>query len=187
MPSVPRIVSWEGESLPAEVPWERLTCAIVESASRTAMLGHPSSEAVRAEAYEAGVLFGGNAEIRWRKLRNGRLRFVAIEDVEGRLWPDGSRAKELERLVGSEVGLPDKILLWGEPRPGRAKAAWYESRIPQVLTDYPAEFAGKRVAVEVAHYRLMVEVPVPQAGKEEQAVTITRYCRLVPVVPEQEA
>ena len=188
IPEPPRILSWDGERFPACVAWPHFTCAILESAPETRMVVEPSPDTVRAEAYDAGVLFGPDAEIRWRKRRNGRFHFVVIEDRETATWPEGSATAAL-RLVqeAAEEGLPGQVLLWGEPHGSSELREWYEPRIPKVLTCYPRDFAGSRVAVEMRHYRLQVMVPLPRGSEEELEIVVSRCSGLSAAVLVKES
>ena len=182
----PRILTWEGERFPHRMDWRRFECGIVESATETRMIMAPGEDAVRAEAYDAGVLFGPETELRWRKRRHGSIHFVVTEDRATGDWPAEGKTSALRPVEASAEGLPGQVLLWGEPR-GPSLAEWYESRIPHVIACYPPGLAGKRVAVQLTHYRLEVEAPIPLGGTEKREVVLSRCQRLTAAAPEQEA
>jgi hypothetical protein len=151
------------------------------------MVVEPSPDTVRAEAYDTGVLFGPEVEIRWRKRRNGRFHFVVIEDRETASWPEGSATAALRPVEAAEEGLPGQVLLWGEPHGGSESPEWYEPRIPKAFTCYPKDFAGSRVAVEMLHYRLEVMAPLPQGAAEERVIVVSRCCGLSAAVLVEES
>jgi len=162
------------------VPAGMFEYGIVESARRTAFLMLPTTE--RWEAFDNGTLFGQRGELRWRKRRNGLFHLVLILDRGG--WC-GWKTEELTVPSDTE-GLPQRIVLWGEPQAGAAEPEWYEPRIPRVIREYPKAWRNHRVAIGLAHYLLSVRVPVPcpsiQCGQEgevqaeEQIVVVSRFC-----------
>lgn len=182
----PQILTWEGERFPQGMDWRRFECGIVESATETRMIVAPGEDAVRAEAYDAGILFGPETEMRWRKRRSGHIHFVVIEDRSAGDWPAGGNASALRPIEASEEGLPGQVLLWGEPRGGPGPAEWYEARIPHVIACYPPGLAGKRVAVQLTHYYLEVKAPIPLGGMETRRVALSRCQRLTAAAPELE-
>ena len=182
-----RILRWEGRTFPEGIDWARFDCAVLESAPETRIVLLRDGEKVTPESYDSGVLFGADVEARWRRRRSGRIHVVVIEDGPTRGWPEGSIGADLRTVAAEEEGLPEQVLLWGEPRGGSGAAEWYESRIPDVLRQYPKQLAGQRVAVAMAHYRLETEAPLPGGGTERRETVISRCQRLVAAAKVEEA
>jgi hypothetical protein len=148
------------------IRWEAFEYAIVESADCVRLLTL-ANECPVPETYDSGILFGTEAELRWRRRRSGLFHVVLIRD-------GATDGVELE-AVGEQ-----QFVLWGEPEAGSDPPAWYEPRIPRMITEYPSDLKGKRVAVSVKSYRLRVDVPQPCAERrEERIVTLLRCVSLV--------
>jgi len=157
----------EGAQPPDGLKWEEFDYAIVECPWEVRLVDL-RKETVQPGDYHRGVLFGKEAELRWRKLRNGSFRWV--------LWREaGDTGEEAERLDEGQV------ILWGEPVGDAKPPTWWEPRIQRWIQEYPEKFEGKRVAMEVARYRVMAKRPVPGGKEEEGTVTLERYRGLVAV------
>lgn len=138
-----KISNLQGEDeVTRHVDWEQFECAILESPAKTCLVSRAEGQTLRLEDFRSGLLFGDQAELRFRRRRDGKYHLVYISDSGRRL--EGSTPRE---LVG-ENG-PERIFLWGE---ALGEDAWYEARIPGKLS-YPSA-PGWRVAVRVKHYRM---------------------------------
>ena len=179
----PRICTWQGAEWPAGMDWSRFQCAILESAPSTKLVNHPNAS-VTPEAYDAGLAFGPEVELRWRKRRNGKFHITLIEDKPGAHWPEGAETAPLMRAEAAER-MPQRVILWGEPVAGALRPEWYEPRIPNTITAYPRELENHRVAVELLHYWLEVDARIPFEDPEKSQVLLTRCSRLTAAIREE--
>jgi len=134
------------------IRWSDFAYAIVESAVEVKLL--TVAGPFQAEGYDAGILFGPNAELRWRRRRSGLFHTVLIDDRGG----DGTPLES--------VGGESQFVLWGEPQGGAGEPSWYEARIPRIITEYPPALRGKWVAVRLRGYWLKRTVPQPNGEPE---------------------
>lgn len=167
--------------------WKLFRWGIVESAWSTRFV-EGTEPAEGWGAFDAGLMFGPDGEMRWRKMRTGDYRLVAIIDRAG-----GSTAKSGDGWTPADLNglesemLPERVILWGEPQGNQRE--WYEPRTPRIITEYPAGLSGKRVGIRLKHYVLRTSTPRP-IGSEEPGVaevdpgsetTITRYVEVIGV------
>jgi len=117
-----------------------------------------------------GVVFGDDAQIRWRK--RGRYFHVVLlgdKDIYGE-W-------EHSVPISKNEAEPKSVFLWGEKQfaDGRGLPQWYEPRIPHVIADemgYPLtkgdlDDSKKRVALKVQTYGLEeTNNPITQGRSE---------------------
>jgi len=158
----------EQEAVAPHVVWDRFECAILESPSKTCLVSGAEARGLRLEAFRSGLLFGSQAELRFRRRRSGKYHLVYIDDAGGHL--DGAVPKDLPDDTG-----PERIFLWGEDF---GEGFWYESRIPGKMA-YPVD-PGWRVAVRIKHYLLEAKEPEP-ADSPASGVHLFRCCALEPV------
>ena len=151
-----------GAELAAEIRWADFRYAIVESAVETGL--REVSGPFAAEDFETGVLFGPEAELRWRRRRSGLWHAVTIDDRGGAGTP-------LE-----ELGDAGRFVLWGKPEVGAKPPCWWETRIPRVIMEYPARLAGKRAAVRLKAYRVKQRAPQPEPEGEIEIWTRLTRC-----------
>jgi hypothetical protein len=138
----------------AAIRWDDFNYAIVESDGEVKLL--TVTEPFQAEDYNAGILFGQSAELRWRRRRSGLFHTVLIDDRGG----DGT---SLESVDGES-----QFVLWGERQDGAGAPTWYEGRIPRVIKEYP-DLPGKRVAVKLRVYWLKHMVPQPNGEPDVES------------------
>lgn len=160
---------FDTDTLTGAIPWDRFAYGILESPSNVAFVT-AAAAAGEPEAAGSGHLFGRDAELRWRRLRNGHYRVVCIDD-SGRAL-DGSRPPARLHLLGE-----GQLALWGRP----SGAEWYEMRVPRRIVEYPADLAGRRVCVRTRRYRLD-----PGDGPDEPSRYLERWVELLGV-EEREA
>jgi hypothetical protein len=141
------IVSRQSDGFSAGIAWEDYAYAIVESPSEVRLV-QLAAEKVVPEEYDSGILFGREAELRWRRRRNGKFHTVLIHD-------HGEAGETLQPAGDAQ------FVLWGERQAGADPPAWYEPRIPKMITGYPEGLKGPRVAVALKLYKLEVQVPQP--------------------------
>ena len=123
------------EVLEPEIDWALYEHGILESPASVRFIKVDKRDFVAGE-YSAGLLFGEQAEVRWRKRRDGMFHLVFIDEGEG------------EPLIEERQS---SVVLWGD---ATGDGIWSEGRIPGLLTEYPAEFSGKRLAIDTVQYRL---------------------------------
>ncbi|HUE04464.1 MAG TPA: hypothetical protein VMR62_33245 [Bryobacteraceae bacterium] len=138
----------EQDAVTPHVLWDRFECAILESPSKTCLVSRAEAQGLRLEGFRSGLLFGKDAELRFRQRRGGKYHLVYIDDIGGHL--NGAEPKNLQDDTG-----PERIFLWGE---AFGEGFWYEARIPGKLA-YPVA-AGWRVAVRTKHYLLEAKDPL---------------------------
>jgi len=170
----PHISNWSGPDFLAALPWDLFEYGIVESPSKTNLLRNPRPSQVRPQDFPAGVFFGRQAELKWRRRRNGRFHLVLIGEEGVDALPD-AEVVSLCPVQAADCGLPQRIYLWGQPHGALTAAQWYEARIPRLIVEYPPEFSGHRVAVHLAHYTMNITVSVPLPGDaESRTIVVSR-------------
>jgi hypothetical protein len=149
------------ESLRSSIPWREFNYAILESPSEICFVSLAAAEPERLnpEAFSSGTLFSENAELRWRRRRDGRFHLVMVHDAG--LTLKGEIGIPLEPLANSTKGTsPPQLLLWKPVD---------EPRIPRSI-GYPSMPAGKRPSIALKHYRLREET-----SPATDPLVITRY------------
>ncbi len=170
MPS--RIGSFVAGDLHGHIDWGRYDWAFIESPWQTTLLDirgaapgeDPQKEITRAVR---AVLFGATCEMRWVKKRDRRFHCVAIED--GEQPSPGQPDAVLDWTPLSRLE-DRRHILWGEPD----GEAWWESRIPREIREYPKELQGKRVCMVVREYEFEPPPGTADGGQVEPSVVLTR-------------
>lgn len=115
--------------------------------------------------WERGRAFGERLELRWRRREE---QFVTLLMTDAPLSLPSGVAGEVGALPEPtslelvETKVPLQVILWGEwqdPKeetelPDPTRPYWYEQRIPRFLA-YPWNGHAKRLAIEVASYRVL--------------------------------
>ncbi len=174
------------KSLPAEIGWDTMICAIVESAAEVRFLD-PRVEEDRnlLSSFPSGIAFGPVAEVRWVLRRDG-LHVVYMHDGGAELPGCESRA-ELAPLES------ETIFLWGR-RAGESREL-YEDRIPRVFllpddnepcgealcypAGVPAPADQQRLRLRIQWYGRKVSHPVMTANGADRKETEERLFRWV--------
>jgi|SRR5580658_8649296 hypothetical protein len=152
---MPAVISHSlASTFSAAIRWNDFSYAIVESDMEVKLF--TVAEHFQGEAYDAGILFGQSAELRWRRRRSGLFHTVLIDDRGGEGTPLESVDDE------------SQFMLWGERHGGASAPSWYEGRIPRIITEYP-DLPGKRVAVRLRTYWLRHMVPQPNGEPDVAA------------------
>ena len=127
------------------VNWSGLEWAILESAPLTRLVRVTDPLSFNPRKFPVGMAFGERRELRWRKRRGGLYHLVSIDE-------DGTPLDEETARPLAELHR-ETIRLWGEARGD----AWHEARIPRRVDEYPKEFRGSAVGVEMVHYEMKGE------------------------------
>ena len=94
----PRISSVVIKDFPAEIPWNEFQYGILESPWDTRFVEIAGTDnGLTPARYETGLLFGPDAELRWRRRRNGQYHLVFISD-KGEAWPGAPDVAELTKI-----------------------------------------------------------------------------------------
>jgi len=118
---------------------------------------------------ECGRAFGEQMEVRWRRKHD---RYVVLLLAEAPVTLLSGAAAGIEPLpeptvlVKLERDPSLQVTLWGEWQnpeaepdlPSPSRPYWYETRIPKFLA-YPWDKPVKRLAIEVARYRVQPQKP----------------------------
>jgi hypothetical protein len=147
------------------IPWAEFDYGIFESPweIKFVSLEGKAPDAFRPETYHTGTLFGQDAELRWRRRRNGCFHLVLLHD-RGETLEEADSMTLTSADIHEEDVLPNKILLWKPMN---------EPRIPGTI-DYPGMKSGHRPEIHVKHYWLH-----EQTEPAGDPVLIMRYVRLV--------
>lgn len=148
------------------VSWKEFDYGILESpweVKFVALKGQPP-DGFEPEAYHAGTLFGLDAELRWRRRRNGGFHLVLVHDRGDTLQNAESLPLTPAESHEGDV-LPSKVLLW---KPSE------EPRIPRTI-EYPDVTGGNRPEIKVKHYWL-----AEQSEPATDPILIMRYVSFCP-------
>ena len=114
--------------------------------------------------WEQGVVFGLAGELRWRRRRGGLFHLVSLSPNLPLNFTDMGEV----RRIGEAV-----VYLWGEricDSQGQPTNAWFEGRIPQIITGnrgYPLPVSGARPPLRVALRVELLELTPPSPGQND--------------------
>lgn len=112
--------------------------------------------------WEQGVVLGSAGELRWRRRRGGLFHLVSLSP---NLPPNFTDMGEVHRTGEAAV------YLWGErifDSQRRPTDAWFEGRIPQIITGnrgYPLPVSGAQPPLRVALKVELLELTIPLPGE----------------------
>jgi len=173
VPNCPYIWNWTGPLEDAPVDWGSYSSAILESPTATRILSDLAPPHFNLIDYHTGVLFGPEAELRWRKRRFGGFHVVGINHLPTQAW-DGSTTRDLVLVDAADSGLPTQLLLWGTPH----TSGWSDSRLTAPL-EYPPHLQGSRVAIQLEHLLMPSSVRLPGTPEESVLLPLVRFVRLI--------